>query len=624
MFLQVLLAMALILSLVAPAAVAGASGAVRLPDNHADNTFLAADGSGPAWETALNTPEAEVNPMVAAGEYYTVGLKADGTVVAVGRSDFGQCDVGSWEDIIYGTAGSAHTVGLKDDGTVVAVGGGAYGQCDVGAWEDIIQVAAGWVHTVGLKDDGTVVAVGDNYNGQCDVGGWGGIVQVAAGSLYTVGLKSDGTVGTVGNNDGGQCNVGGWTDIAQVAAGKIHTVGLKSDGTVVAVGRNDGGQCNVGDWTDIAQVAAGGQYTVGLKSDGTVVAVGYNGNGQCDSGNWTNITQIAAGAGHAVGLKDDGTVVAVGHNYYGQCDVGDWNLVLALPPSQCVLTISSTAGGSITTPGEGTFSYDKGTAVDLVAEPEEGYWFTHWAGDLDTISDVTVATANITMDEPYAITANFESEAQEGQAGISAGDWIKIEYTISGWPAGQPHPEWLELEFITVEGTSASVEVTMGMSDGADQSDTVPVDLGEGGGEAFGLSGFVIPPNLGRGDSIYFSGYGDVTIEGETMRTYAGVRRRVVYASLSQSVPPESEVQLSYYWDKETGVMVEASTIWGDVTIMCKVTETNMLEADSPDVGVQWWLWVIIAAIIVAVAFAVYRLRKRKMSTAPARLPEGS
>ena len=62
-------------------------------------------------------------------------------------------------------------MGLKTDGTVVAVGYNEYGQCDVDDWTDIVQVAAGYIHTVGLRSDGTVVAVGYNDDGQCDVGG---------------------------------------------------------------------------------------------------------------------------------------------------------------------------------------------------------------------------------------------------------------------------------------------------------------------------------------------------------------------------------------------------------------------------------------------------------------------
>jgi Leucine-rich repeat (LRR) protein len=72
------------------------------------------------------------------------------------------------------------------------------------------------------------------------------------------------------------------------------------------------------------------------------------------------------------------------------------------------LTISSTEGGSVTTPGEGTFTYDKGTVVDLVAEAEEGYRFVDWTGDVDTIVDVEVVETAITMEGSYEITANFE------------------------------------------------------------------------------------------------------------------------------------------------------------------------------------------------------------------------
>ena len=40
-------------------------------------------------------------------------------------------------------AGDSHTMGLKSDGTVVAVGWNDNGQCDVSSWTGIQQVAAG-------------------------------------------------------------------------------------------------------------------------------------------------------------------------------------------------------------------------------------------------------------------------------------------------------------------------------------------------------------------------------------------------------------------------------------------------------------------------------------------------
>lgn len=68
---------------------------------------------------------------IAAGAYHTVGLCADGTVVAVGSSAEGQCDVSDWTEIVSISARHDHTMGLCADGTVVAVGCNDYGQCNV-------------------------------------------------------------------------------------------------------------------------------------------------------------------------------------------------------------------------------------------------------------------------------------------------------------------------------------------------------------------------------------------------------------------------------------------------------------------------------------------------------------
>jgi len=348
---------------------------------------------------------------LAAGGYHTVGIKPDKTVVAVGKNDYGQCDVGGWTNITAVFAGMSHTVALQGDGKVVATGRNDDGQCDVDDWTNVEWVAAGGWHTVGISEDLGVVAVGRNDYGQCDVEDWtmdpeGGLL-IAAGGEHTVRLRANGEVVAVGRNDYGQCDVGGWTNIGGGAAGFSHTVGVKADGTVVAVGKNDEGQCNVGGWTNITRVAAGFSHTVGLKEDGTVVAVGRNDEGQCNVGGWTNIESVAAGGWHTVGLKDNGHVVATGDNSHGQCDVDDWILATStLYPKQ--LTISSTAGGSVTTPGEGAFEYDAGSVVRLVAIEYSGYWFDKWTGDVETVADVGDAETTITMYLDYSITANFK------------------------------------------------------------------------------------------------------------------------------------------------------------------------------------------------------------------------
>lgn len=301
-----------------------------------------------------------LSTLIGMGLSHTVGLKDDGTIVATGNNDKGQCNVSKWSDIIAICAGNYHTVGLKADGTVVAAGDNEDGQCNVSDWTDIVAISAAEAHTVGLKRDGTAVAIGFNLDGQCNVSSWSGISTVCTSFLSTIGLKTDGTVVAVGDNEYGQCNVSGWTDIVAISASQRHTVGLKKDGTVVAEGNNNSGECNVSDWSDIVAIGAGDYCTVGLKKDGSIVRthfyddiacqedifaiskptsilVGLKGDGTvavsgdtsespCDVADWSNIVAVFAGTNYAAGIKANGEVVATGDNEYGQCNVFNWKL----------------------------------------------------------------------------------------------------------------------------------------------------------------------------------------------------------------------------------------------------------------------------------------------------------
>ena len=110
---------------------------------------------------------------------YTIGIKTDGTVVATkciinddepdyikleklnSYNKYGELDFEDWTDIKEIASGGSHTVGLKSDGTVVAVGNNNSGQCDVGDWTDIVDIEACSGFTLGLKADGTIVATRD-------------------------------------------------------------------------------------------------------------------------------------------------------------------------------------------------------------------------------------------------------------------------------------------------------------------------------------------------------------------------------------------------------------------------------------------------------------------------------
>ena len=81
--------------------------------------------------------------------------------------------------------------------------------------------------------------------------------------------------------------------------------------------------------------------------------------------------------------------------------------LIGCAPIRYTLTISSTSGGSVITPGEGTFTYNKGKVVRLWARSALGHAFDEWTGDVETINTVNSFVTTITMNGDYSITANF-------------------------------------------------------------------------------------------------------------------------------------------------------------------------------------------------------------------------
>jgi len=111
--------------------------------------------------------------------------------------------------------------------------------------------------------------------------------------------------------------------------------------------------------------------------------------------------------GEFVGLVFAGSQ---GYAYISKAEYIIDGLGIAIEPAegQYSLTICSTQGGSVTTPGEGRFIYDAETVVNLAAQPREHYHFVGWTGDVSTIADAGDAETTISVNASYSITANFE------------------------------------------------------------------------------------------------------------------------------------------------------------------------------------------------------------------------
>jgi len=94
---------------------------------------------------------------------HILGLKKDGTVVAVGDNSEHQCEVEAWNDVVAIAAGRAHSIGLRFDGKVYGAGADNVHQRNVANWKDIVAIAATYDHTIGMKTDATLVAAGPAY-----------------------------------------------------------------------------------------------------------------------------------------------------------------------------------------------------------------------------------------------------------------------------------------------------------------------------------------------------------------------------------------------------------------------------------------------------------------------------
>lgn len=110
----------------------------------------------------------------------------------------GQSEVLGWGEFVFNSAWGnepfasvvargAHSVGLRANGTVVAFGSNQYGQCDVPVLPPgiaFVAIAAGDAHSLGCRSDGLLAAWGDNAGGQCNVpspGPGGSFLNVAGG-----------------------------------------------------------------------------------------------------------------------------------------------------------------------------------------------------------------------------------------------------------------------------------------------------------------------------------------------------------------------------------------------------------------------------------------------------------
>jgi hypothetical protein len=208
-----------------------------------DNSFAETDGK----------PTTGSYTAIAAAYFTSLALRSDGAILLWGYDCCGQ--VVPFTGAIYATAvaadfpagpytaiaaGDFHSLALKSDGTIV--GRGFSSQIDVPTSGTYIAIAAGSQHSLALRSDGTIVGWGDNTYGQINVPTSGTYIAIAAGNRHSLPLRSDGAVVGWGDNTHGQINVPTSGAYTAISADYLSSIALKSDGTIVGWGYDCCGQ----------------------------------------------------------------------------------------------------------------------------------------------------------------------------------------------------------------------------------------------------------------------------------------------------------------------------------------------------------------------------------------------
>jgi hypothetical protein len=170
--------------------------------------------------------------------------------------------------------------------------------------------------------------------------------------------------------------------------------------------------------------------------------------------------------------------------------------------------------------------------------------------------------------------------AQERTVGVAEGDWFTYEIDAS-WNSTDPNApfppqaygEWetmneterVKMTIMDVSGTNVSFQYLMDYKNGTEGigDGYIEVDTGNNANATLML----IAANLGVNDTLYTSGeYSMWTINETITRTYPDVVRNTNHVNMTYGhswTVNETECHyyfsVNFYWDKETGMLVEDS-----------------------------------------------------------------
>jgi alpha-tubulin suppressor-like RCC1 family protein len=377
-----------------------------------------------------------------------------------------------------------HSLFLKSDGSLWAMGSSQYGQLGDGTngrTNRPEQIVAGGVTAIAgggaantslfLRSDGSLWGMGFNESGQLGDGTYSNtnfpeqivasnVTAIATGRWHSLFLTSGGRLWAMGSNQYGELGDGTYnpfpnspeeivaSGVTAIAAGGYHSLFIKSDGSLWAMGTSGDGQLGYGTYSNtnvpvqivasnVTAIAAGDKYSLFVKSDGSLWAMGNDWSGQLGDGTNTDIfwpgpcvpeqivaggvTAVAAGECHSLFLKSDGSLWGMGcfgalsdstntsPNRPGQIVASDVTAI-SVGSSHCLFLksdgslwgVGDNGYGQL---GDGTYT-SSGRPKQIVAGPPPGYnriFDQLLNGGSLRLSFVGIAGTNYALDRSFSL-----------------------------------------------------------------------------------------------------------------------------------------------------------------------------------------------------------------------------
>jgi len=199
------------------------------------------------------------------------------------------------------------------------------------------------------------------------------------------------------------------------------------------------------------------------------------------------------------------------------------------------------------------------------------------------------------------LSASLFSEAvADISVGVKKGDWIKYQVKETGNVTSDYNITWARIDVASVQGSKINIDVQTGYANGTLYPEKVPLNLATG---AIG-DGFFVPTNLNLGDQFYSEYQGNMTIISIWQLEVGGALRTVISATSNQT---------TYYWDRQTGILVGATTSFPSFTLFTMTSGTNLWQPQIIGLESTVFYIFLIAIVIVLVAIFVISVWYRKM-----------